>query len=202
MQPAHSVDRGGALATMTVQSPSAAHMVVDGRSILNFSGSSYLGLSGPPEMPSAAMHAVQAYGSTCQLPRHYGFELGANVEVEAAARAFSDVEGELYFGTGYLFGQIALSALASDYDVAVQDECAHYNLHDGAAVAGKTVVRFRHLDADDLARMVEQVVREDKRPLVATDGMFPTYGVAAPLKRYRDILDDYGGWVLADTRPS
>ena len=99
----------------TIQSPSAARMVIDGRPILNFGGSCYLGLSAQPELAEAGVRAIEQLGSTGQLPRHYNFALAANLEAEEAARAFFGTGGAIYYATGYLFGLMAMSALAALY---------------------------------------------------------------------------------------
>lgn len=181
-----------------ISSPSGAHMVVDGRPLLNFGGSCYLGLSSEPELVEAAVAALRAGGPMAQLPRHYGFAQAANLDVEATARDYFDSSGAMYFATGYLFGPIVLSGLAEDYDVAVLDESAHYNLRDGALAAGKPIRTFRHRDAADLARLLREVSAAGARPLVATDGMFATYGSIPPLAAYRDLLAPHKGWLVVD----
>lgn len=181
-----------------VTSPSGAHMVIDGRPVLNFGGSSYLGLACEKELAAAAATAAARLGGACQLPRHYGFMPEANLDVETVACDFFGVEAAMYFATGYMFGQLALAGLASDYDVAVLDEHAHYSLRDGAAVAGKSIVTFKHCDPEDLKRVLAGVVATRQRPLVATDGMFPTYGAVAPLREYKNIIDAMGAWLVVD----
>jgi 7-keto-8-aminopelargonate synthetase-like enzyme len=186
------------MSNLRIESPSCAHMVADGRPFLNFGGSCYLGLSAEPELVEAGAVALHTLGSTGQLPRHYNFVLAANADAEAAARSFFEVAGAIYFATGYLFGLLAMTGLASQYDVVFADESAHYNLREGAAAAGKPVQTFRHLDAADLAQVMQRELKPGQRPLVATDGMFPTFGSVPPLAAYRQLLDPHEGWLLVD----
>ncbi len=164
-----------------VESPCGARMLVDGRTILNFGGSCYLGLGAEQELIEAGREALARLGATSQLPRHYSFALAANTEVESAAREYFGAEGAMYFATGYLFGLIAMTGLAAHYDVAFLDASGHYNLRDGALAAGKKVLAFRHQDAADLAHKLRHELMPGERPLVATDGMFPTFGNTPPL---------------------
>lgn len=182
----------------TIQSPSGARMVIDGRPILNFGGSCYLGLSAQPELAEAGVRAIRTLGSTGQLPRHYNFAHAANLEAEEAARSFFGTEGAIYYATGYLFGPMAMTALAEDFDVAVIDESGHYNLFEGARMAGRPIATFRHRDAEDLASVLGTLTSEGKRPLVATDGMFATFGTSPPLAEYQRLIDRHGGWLLVD----
>ncbi|MEO0688660.1 MAG: pyridoxal phosphate-dependent aminotransferase family protein [Pseudomonadota bacterium] len=181
-----------------IRSPSAAHMVIGGREILNFGGSCYLGLSGHPSLIEAGIAAVKEQGSTSQLARHYNFALAANIEAEEAARDFFGTDGAIYFATGYMFGLIACGGLAEDFDVAILDEGAHWNLADGARAAQKEVRTFKHCDADDLESVISQVVGQGLRPLVGTDGMFATIGHSPPLDRYAELLEPHQGWLLVD----
>ena len=93
---------------------------------------------------------------------------------------------------------MALIGLAAHYDVVLLDESGHYNLRDGALAAGKPIATFKHLDAADLARVLAQATRDGARPLVATDGMFPTYGSIAPLADYVRLLAPHQGWLIVD----
>ncbi|MCZ8130436.1 MAG: pyridoxal phosphate-dependent aminotransferase family protein [Steroidobacteraceae bacterium] len=186
------------MADLRIESPSCANMVADGRPFLNFGGSCYLGLSGEPELIEAGAAALRALGSTGQLPRHYRFVLAANADAEAAAREFFRVDGAIYYATGYLFGLLAMTGLAAQYDVVFLDESSHYNLREGAAAAGKPVHFFRHLDAADLERVMARELRHGQRPLVATDGMFATFGTVPPLVDYRRLVEPHGGWLFVD----
>jgi 7-keto-8-aminopelargonate synthetase-like enzyme len=181
-----------------IECPSGAEMMIEGRAILNFGGSSYLGLTRQPELTQAAISALRDQGPLAQLPRHYGFALGANLDVEQEAARFFGCEAAMYFATGYLFGLIGLSGLSESYDIVFLDESAHYNLRDGALAAGKPVHAFRHRCPDDLAQQIRERLPAGARPLVATDGMFPTFGSVAPLDAYAAILRPHAGWLLVD----
>jgi|688.fasta_scaffold02467_16 7-keto-8-aminopelargonate synthetase-like enzyme len=181
-----------------IQSPSAATIRVDERDILSFGGCSYLGVGALPEVIEAGRTALGNFGATAQLPRHYGFQSPANQAAEEAAKVFFGSEGAMYIGTGYLFALIALSGLKNDYDVAILDETAHFCLTDGALAAGKQIVHFRHCDADDLQRVVSDVVDCGKRFVVATDGAFPTVGRVPPLALYAEITERHNAWLIVD----
>ena len=181
-----------------IESPIGAHLTVDGQSLLNFGGTCYLGLGGEPALLAAGEQALRSHGATGTIPRHYGFAEPANLDAEAAALNYFDVEAAMYFATGYLFGLISMAGLAARFDVAILDESAHYNLRDGALAAGKPVRTFRHLDTDDLARVLESTRAAGLRPLVATDGMFPTFGTVPALADYARLLAPQAGWMLVD----
>lgn len=179
-------------------SPAGALIQIDGREFLSFAGCSYLGLGGRPELLNAGAAALVAQGATSQIARHYGVQSPANMDAESAARRFFGTSGAMYFGGGYLFALIALAGLAADYDVALLDETAHFCLFDGARAAGKDIRTFRHCDARSLNEACEAIASEGRRFLVATDGMFPTFGRVAPLADYARILAPHRAWLVVD----
>jgi len=185
-------------AIRSVDSCSTATLVVDGRPLLSFGGSSYLGLGADPVIIEAGVDALRRFGAHAQLGRHYGFGLAANLDAEAEARRFFDVDGAMFFGTGYLFGLIAIGGLAVHCDAVFIDACAHYSLRDAARACGRPVHEFAHLDAADLERVIARELPAGARPLVATDGMFPTRGAVAPLADYAALLARHDGWLVVD----
>lgn len=180
-----------------IQSPSAAHMRIDGRPILNFGGSAYLGLANEPEIVDAGIAALRSHGAVCQLPRHYAFETDATADAESTACAYFGTEAAMVFATGYMFGLIVLTGLAAEHDVILLDELAHFALVDGARATGKPILTFRHCDAAHLSERLSHAASFG-RPLVATDGMFATFGNSPPLRDYQQLLEPFGGWLVVD----
>lgn len=181
-----------------VDSASCARVEIDGRTLLNFGGSSYLGLGGHPDLIDAGAAALRRFGANSQLGRHYGYALGPNLDAEQAARDYFDVEDAMYLSAGYLFGLIAMPALAGFCDAIFIDEAAHYSLRDGASACGRPVHTFRHGDPADLGRQLARRLPPGKRPMVATDGMFATRGTVAPLAGYARLLQRHDGWLVVD----
>lgn len=54
---------------LEIESNSGAHMIVDGREILNFTGCCYLGLCAEPSLIQAGTEAIERYGSLGQIPQ-------------------------------------------------------------------------------------------------------------------------------------
>lgn len=181
-----------------VESASAAQVIVDGRPVLSFGGSGYLGLGGNAGIIEAGVRALRSYGAHSQLARSAGFSLVANLDAEEAARQFFEVDGAMFFGTGYMFGLIGVSGLAPSCDAIFLDRSAHYSLRDACLASGLPIHVFRHCDAADLALVMARELGDSGRPLVVTDGMFPTWGSIAPLKAYADLLAQRDGWLVVD----
>ena len=93
--------------------------------------------------------------------------------------------------SGYLGNSLLLKGLAPDYEVIFADENSHFSVFDGAAVSGKPTVRFAHGNAEALQQALQKNLKPGQRPLVISDGIFPTSGAIAPLQDYHQVLADY-----------
>jgi 7-keto-8-aminopelargonate synthetase-like enzyme len=76
------------------------------------------------------------------------------------------------------------------------DERAHGCLADAAQLLDCPVLKFKHRDAKDLARITSRV--GDCKPLLLTDGLFSHDGSIAPLEEYLAILPKHGMVLLDD----
>jgi len=168
-------------------SPIGARMIIDGREVDYYCGTSYYALHGHPQVIAAACAAVRRFG--------LGPATNASVEVieetRDLARAFFEAETVAYVISGYLGAMVLVQALQEEYDVVFVDTCSHYSVFDGVHTSGKRVVRFEHLDADDLSEKLAAHVAPGQVPLVMTDGVFPVTGVIAPHPSYAELLSSY-----------
>jgi 8-amino-7-oxononanoate synthase len=173
-------------------------ILIEGRRFVNFGGSSYLGLSSHPEILEAGITALREYGAGIPVPRNHDVISRGHLEVELEAARFFGSESALFMGSGYYFGLVCMAALRRDYDVIFFDELCHYSLRDGIAASGLRSHSFRHLDVDDLGAQLRNFLSANQRPLVATDGMFSTFGQIAPLRDLQAVIGPYGGCLLVD----
>jgi 7-keto-8-aminopelargonate synthetase-like enzyme len=75
------------------------------------------------------------------------------------------------------------------------DEAAHASLADAAQFLDCPVLKFKHRDAADLARILRRLGQV--KPIVLTDGMYSRNGLVAPLKEYGAVLPK-GSILLVD----
>jgi 7-keto-8-aminopelargonate synthetase-like enzyme len=173
--------------TRRMTSPVGSRVKLNGREVDYFCGTSYFGLHAHPLVISAACAAAQEYGigpaTAASTPAH-------EEVIERACRFFG-TETATYVASGYLGPMVLTQALREDYDIAFTDCASHYSVLDALRATAKEVVLFRHLDPDDLDRHLALRVRPGQRPLVLTDGVFPSTGAMAPLSAYAAVLDAY-----------
>jgi len=187
------------LAGRTVRGPISARMSIDGRPYINFFGAGYLALSSEPEIRSAVRQALDEGSPFARhLPAAHGAIDPIFAEVERSGAIACGQEACVYFASGYLIGLVAVATLDKSFDVILLDELAHHSLRDAAKASGRPFVTFRHGDSESLRQELRQHVGAGMRPVVMTDGVFPTTGRVPPLNGYASLIGQYAGRLLVD----
>jgi 8-amino-7-oxononanoate synthase len=102
------------------------------------------------------------------------------------------------FPSGYLSSLVLAQALAGLYEVILVDEAAHFCVCDAAEAMGRPVFTFKHRDPEHLRQVIKTKLKPGQRPLLLSDGVFPTFGRIAPLPDYARILETCDGLIGLD----
>jgi 8-amino-7-oxononanoate synthase len=73
-------------------------------------------------------------------------------KLEQELAAFYEMRDAIVFSTGYQANLGLLSGLTGPGDVVLLDADCHASIYDGCKLAGAEVIRFRHNNAEDLAK--------------------------------------------------
>ncbi len=173
--------------------------VINGRRCLYFGGTGYFGLQSDPELIASAREALDTYGLGPATSRDLFGTIPPYIELERFAARFFGAEDAVYLPSGYLVNIAAFQALsaAGRFDAVFVDERAHWSIADFVHALRKPVFVFAHRDPADLRARLKEL-RRDMRPLVATDGIFPTFGRIAPVPEYLEAVEPYDGCIWLD----
>ncbi len=175
-----------------------AEVIINGRRCVYFGGTGYFGLQSHPEIIEAGIKAFRQYGLHVATSRT-GF--GNNpvlLEVEKKIAHFFGTEDAIYLPSGYLSNLILVQGLSQFYEKIFMDEGSHFSIRDAVHSAGKPVITFRHRDPEDLRIKIKEELKTGERPMVITDGLFPTFGLLAPVKDYILLIEEYDGLLCLD----
>jgi glycine C-acetyltransferase/8-amino-7-oxononanoate synthase len=175
-----------------MESPVGPRARIDGREVDYFCGTSYFGLHAHPLVVAAACAATRAYG----IGPATGISTPPLEDLMDQASRFFGTETITCVTSGYLGPAVLVQALRDEYDLAFADSAAHYSILDALRGTGKPFFLFRHLDPGDLAGQLQLHVRPGARPLMMTDGVFPSTGAVAPLSAYAEVLGRYESSLL------
>lgn len=174
---------------MAMGGPIGSRMLIDGREVDYFCGTSYFALHGHRQVIDAACDATRRFGlGPGTLAQMQVYE-----ELQQALREWFKVDHVTYLVSGYNSPMALLQALREPDDLLLVDEATHYAARDAVATLDLPVVKFHHRSPEDLAAKLKQNLKPGQRPVLVSDGVFPSGGALAPLAGYAEVLRNYGG---------
>jgi 8-amino-7-oxononanoate synthase len=168
-----------------------------GRELDYFSGCDYFRLASHPRVLKAVAEGTKKFGLNVAASRlTTGHHKIYDVLEKDLARFFG-AEDALLVSNGYMTGMVMAQALAGEFSHAILDERAHPALQDAAEQLGCPILKFKHRDAEDFARVMGRCGK-GARPIILTDGMFAHDGSVASLKAYLKHLPRDGMMLVDD----
>jgi glycine C-acetyltransferase len=173
-------------------------MSVEGREVALFAGSNYLDLAAHPEVAEAAARAARELGCAAGGSRLINGNLALHEALEAELAAFLGTEAALVFATGYMANVGVIPALVGPGDAVVSDALNHASIIDGCKLSGAAVRVFPHGDPAAAEAALAAAAREQRRVLLAVDGVYSMDGDLAPLPALVAAARRHGALVLLD----
>lgn len=175
--------------------------VISGKPYRVFNSNDYLGLRFHPQLKAAEHAASEAFGTGPGAVRFISGTLKVHRDLERAIAAFHGREDSIVFSSCFatnlavLFclikGQAADSVVGGN-TMVVSDALNHRSIIDGVRVANLPKEQrfiFKHLDANDLDRILSEQKGAFQRVVVVTDGIFSMLGEAQDIKKMRQVID-------------
>lgn len=180
----------------------------NGKEYLVYGTNNYLGLTHHPDVIKSAQTAsVNGTGSTgSRLTTGATFEAH---ELERNITSFKGTESTLLFNTGYMTNLGVIYTLCKKGDVIFSDRLNHASIIDGIRISKADVKIYKHKDTDDLERLIQEAVEENKSEnenslnkepnfFIITDGVFSMDGDIAPLPELTEIAEKYNCCLIID----
>jgi 7-keto-8-aminopelargonate synthetase-like enzyme len=160
-----------------------------------FAGCDYFRMASHPRVLQALRDGLAKFGLSVSASRmttgnHLIYE-----QLEKRLATFFGAETATLAPNGSAPNAMVAQALAGRFSHVLMDERAHGCLVDAARLMDCPIIKFRHRDAPDLARIVHRLGAI--KALVMTNGMFSHDGSVAPLREYLAVLPR-GGRLLVD----
>ena len=181
-----------------MESAPGPETVINGKRCLYFGGTGYFALHGHPEVIEAGVAAFRKFGCHSATSRTGFGNTPVQLELERKIAEYFGTEASIHFVSGYLDNLFLVQALKDKVGAIFIDETAHFSIRDAVYSALKPVHTFKHRDPEDLARKLKANLKAGDIPLVMTDGIFPTFGVIAPVPEYLEVLEPYDGYLCLD----
>ena len=179
-----------------LESPQAAHVVVDGRDFVAFCSNDYLGLAGDPRLVAAAGEGAARYGVGAGASHLILGHATAHHLLEEALAKFVRLPRALLFSTGYLANLGIVTVLAGREDAVFADKLNHASLNDAALLSRAAFRRYPHGDVAALERLL--AASRARRKLVVTDAGFSMDGDIAGVPELLRLCERYDALLVLD----
>jgi 8-amino-7-oxononanoate synthase len=173
---------------------------IEGRKIVMAGSNNYLGLTAHPKVKEAAIKAIEKYGTGCSGSRYLTGTIDLHNELEDKLAKFLNKESVLLFSTGYQTAQGIIPTLVQRGEYLISDKDNHACIVAGNLMAksiSANVIRYRHMEIDDLERVISKIPKESNK-LIVSDGVFSTGGEIIDLPRMVDIAKKYNARLMID----
>ncbi|OWP57712.1 glycine C-acetyltransferase [Bacillus velezensis] len=178
----------------TKQGPSVG---VKGENVIQLSSNNYLGLTSHPRLVEAAKRAAEEFGAGTGSVRTIAGTFTMHNELEKKLANFKKTEAALVFQSGFTTNQGVLSSILTKEDIVISDELNHASIIDGIRLTKADKKVYRHVDMDDLERVLKKSMNYRMR-LIVTDGVFSMDGNIAPLPDIVKLAEAYDAFVMVD----
>ena len=183
-----------------IQESEGPVVLMEGRHVVMAGSNNYLGLTAHPKVKEAAIAAIEKYGTSCSGSRFLTGTIDLHINLENKLAKFMGKESALLFSTGFQAGQGVIVPLVGRKDYILSDRDNHASIVAGNMMAASMqaeVIRYKHTDMADLENRLSKLPAEADK-IIATDGVFSTFGTVADLKSLNDVAKKYNAAVMVD----
>ena len=195
-QHADRVDANRWRERLTVDSPQATVVTVDGQQYDNFCSNDYLGLANDPRLVAAAQTAAVEFGVGSGASHLICGHQTPHQDLELALASFVGAEQALVFSCGYMANLAIAQAFLGRDDFVFQDKLNHASLIDAGLACDAKLKRYAHNDMTALRGLFEK--HNTGRTMIMTDGVFSMDGDTAPVAELKQIADLYDSLLVID----
>lgn len=189
-------------------------IVINGKEVLLFCSSNYLGLANHPEVKEAVKEAINKYGIGVNGSRLVSGTLDIHRALEKSISEYKHAEEAITFPAGFMANSGAIPALVNIPELAsgvgyllenylslyktviFSDELNHASIIDGCRLAKAKRVLYKHSDVNFLERKLKHF--KNRRKIIITDGIFSMDGDIAPLPEIVSLAQKYSALVMLD----
>ncbi len=181
----------------TLESPQGAWLTVDGKKVLNLCSNNYLGLANDERLKKEAVKAIEEWGVGPGAVRTIAGTLSLHEKAEKELAEFKGAEAAMLIQSGFNANQAVIPSIVGKQDLIFSDELNHASIIDGCRLSGAKIIRWNHLDTDDLEEKLKTYT-DGRRRLIVTDGVFSMDGDVAPLDKIVKLGEKYNAIVMVD----
>lgn len=181
-----------------IESKSDGKIIVDGTEYVNFASNDYLGISTKDNLRKEFLNGADDLLLSSASARLLTGSSNEYCELEKKISEIFDKESALIFNTGYQANLGVVSALIGKGDVVFSDKLNHASIIDGMRLSQGDFFRYKHLDYDNLEKMLQAKRGEYKRALIVSESVFSMDGDVADIDKLVELKNKYNCLLMVD----
>lgn len=183
---------------VTDQILSPTRGIINGRETVLAGTNNYMGVTLDKGCIEAAKKAMDEFGTGTTGSRIANGTYSLHKQLEKEIAEFLDMRHAIVFSTGYAANLGMIAGLAGPDDTIYLDADSHSSIYDGCTLSGAKLVRFRHNDADDLAKRLRRSKDTQGGKLVVLEGIYSMFGDRAPVAEFVEVKKEFGFQLMMD----
>ena len=180
-----------------VDSKSDGKIVLNGKEYINFASNDYLGISTKTDLREEFLSKNHSLLSSASARLLTGSSPEYS-ELETTVAKIFNKDNALIFNTGYQANLGVISSLAGKGDVVFSDKLNHASIIDGMRLAEGEFFRYKHLDYDNLEKILSAKREQYKRAIIVSESVFSMDGDVADIDRLVELKKKYNCLLMID----
>lgn len=180
-----------------IESEVSSWFIVDGKKCLNLTSNNYLGFASDRKLVEKVIEYIKKYGIGPAAVRTISGTMSIHIELERRLSNFKQVEDVILLQSGFMANLSVIPSIVSSEDVIFSDELNHASIIDGCRLSKAEIVRYKHLDMNDLEDKLKQYISK-RRKLIVSDGVFSMDGDIAPINELIELANKYDAILMID----
>jgi len=172
--------------------------IINGKETILAGTNNYMGVTLDKTCIEAGKKALDDFGTGTTGSRIANGTYSLHKELESQIASFLDKKHAIVFSTGYAANLGMIAGVAGPKDTIYLDADSHSSIYDGCTLSGARLVRFRHNDANDLAKRLARSKGEEGGRLVVLEGIYSMFGDRAPMDEFIAVKKEYGFQLMMD----
>jgi glycine C-acetyltransferase len=180
-----------------IASEQSAHIIANGKPVLNFCANNYLGLSSHPAVIEASHKAIDNRGYGLSSVRFICGTQDIHKELEAKISTFLGTEDTILYCAAFDANGGVFEPLLNEQDAIISDELNHASIIDGVRLCKAERHRYKHNDMQELEEKLK-ATQHCRSRMIATDSVFSMDGTIAQLDLICALAEQYDAIVMID----
>jgi glycine C-acetyltransferase len=180
-----------------ITSPQRSGITVNGAEVVNFCANNYLGLANHPDIVSAALEGLKAWGYGLSSVRFICGTQDIHKRCEQQIAGFFGKGDSILYISCFDANGGLFEPLLTEEDAILSDELNHASIIDGVRLCKAQRFRYKHNDMADLKAKLEEA-KGCRFKMIFTDSVFSMDGDLARLPDICQVADEYRAAVGID----